>query len=82
MQFGSNSHLQSGECKKRKEIAVSPNEAHSPKLNVADKLLTLQANKLSAAPGARHVWLAMYGLPPTLRLSSEPFVLFVPFVVK
>jgi len=24
----------------------------------------------------------MYGLPPTLRLSSEPFVLFASFVVK
>jgi len=48
-----------GRVQKRKEIVVSLNEAHSPKLNVADKLLTLQENRLYAAPGARHVlWLA------------------------
>jgi hypothetical protein len=62
-----------GQVQKRKKIVVSLNEAHSPKLNVADKLLTLQKNRLLGSVGS---------LPPTLRLSSEPFVLFVSFVVK
>ena len=48
-----------GRVQKRKEIVVSLNEAHSPKLDVADKLLTLQENRLWVAPGAAgHVWLA------------------------
>ena len=44
------------------------------KVNVADKLHTLQKNKLRQ--------LSIHGLPPTLRLSSESFVLFVSFVVR
>ena len=41
-------------------------------------LLTLQKNRLLGNVGE----LAMHGKPPTFRLSSEPFVLFVSFVVK
>lgn len=57
----------------QKKIVVSINEVHSPKLNVADKLLTLQKNRLLGSVGS---------LSPTLHLSSEPFVLFESFVVK
>ena len=57
-----------GRVQEQKKIVVSINEVHSPKLNVADKLLTLQKNRLLGSVGS---------LSPTLHLSSEPFESFV-----
>ena len=40
-----------GRVQKRKKIVVSLNEAHSPKFNVADKLLTLQKRRFQVLCG-------------------------------
>jgi hypothetical protein len=62
MAFGSSCSIRNRSSAKAK-IVVSLNEAHGPKLNVADKLLTLQKNRLLGSVGsspcmACHAWLA------------------------